>query len=181
MNYTYKLEEEDYHTHLLFTISKSSSAIKTRARIRLLMSISLLLFAFISYGNNSGGQTIYFFTLAVLAFFLMPFYTRWSYRKTYLKHVRNYYKDRMSESTSLNFENDSILITDSQGESIVNYSELDEINELSDYYFLKVKSGQSIIVPTRKIENKTELLNTLKQASSTHSIIWNDEQNWIWK
>ena len=181
MKYTYKLEEEDYHTHLLFTISKSSSAIKTRARIRLLMSISLLLFAFISYGNNSSGQTIYFFTLAVLAFFLMPLYTRWSYKKTYLKHVRNYYKDRMSESTTLNFENDSVLISDSQGESIVNFSELDEINELADYYFLKVKSGQSIIVPKRKIENQTELLNTLKKASANHSITWNDEQNWIWK
>jgi hypothetical protein len=181
MNYSYKLEEEDYHTHLLFTISKSSSAIKTRARIRLLMTISLLLFAFISYGNNSGGQTVYFFSLAVLAFFLMPLYTRWSYKKTYLKHVRNYYKDRMSEPTTLNFENDSISIFDSQGESSINFSELDEINDLADYYFLKVKSGQSIILPKKQIENQNELLNTLKKVSSTHSISWNDEKNWIWK
>ena len=181
MNYTYKLEEEDYHTHLLFTISKSSSAIKTRARIRLLMSISLLLFAFISYGNNSGGQTIYFFILAVLSFFLMPFYTRWSYKKTYLKHVRNYYKDRMSEPTTLNFQIDSISISDSQGESTIHYTELYEINELADYYFLKLKSGQSVIIPKKQIENQTELLNTLKKVSTTHSILWNDEKNWIWK
>ena len=85
MTLNYKLEEEDYHTHLLFTISKSSSAIKTRNRIRFLMTISLILFAVMAYGNNSIGQTVYFSVLAILAFFFMPLYTRWSYRKTYLK------------------------------------------------------------------------------------------------
>ena len=88
MIYTYKLEEEDYHTHVLYTISKSSSATKTRAKIRVMMTIFLVIFACISFGNNSPGQTIYFSILAVLAFLFMPLYTRWNYKKTYLKHVK---------------------------------------------------------------------------------------------
>ena len=181
MNFTYKLEEEDYHTHLLFTISRSSSAIKTRARIRILMTISLLLFAFIAYGNGSTGQMYYFSLLAVSAFFLMPIYTRWSYKKTYLKHVRNYYKDRMSEPTTLLINNFSINISDSQGESQIDFSELDEVNELSNYYFLKVKSGQSIIIPKEKIEQKEIIELKLKEIAQIHSVKWNDEKEWIWK
>jgi len=177
----YKLEEVDYHTYLLFTISKSSSAIKTRGRIRLLMTISLFLFAFIAYGNNSKGQMIYFIFLGFLTFFFMPFYTRWSYRKTYLKHVRKYYKDRMSEPTTLLLNDRSFSISDSQGDSLVGYSELDEVNELEAYCFLKVKSGQSIIIPISKIENGTKILEQLKNISQVNSITWNDERNWIWK
>jgi len=181
MTLNYKLEEADYHTHLLFTISKSSSAIKTRNRIRFLMTISLILFAVMAYGNHSTGQTVYFSALAILAFFFMPFYTRWSYRKTYLKHVRNYYKDRLSEPTTTTFKSDVLLISDSQGNSQVDISELDEINELENYYFLKVKSGQSIIIPKLKIDNKEELTLTLKELSKNQPITWNDETSWIWK
>ncbi len=181
MTLNYKLEEADYHTHLLFTISKSSSAIKTRNRIRFLMTISLILFAVMAYGNHSTGQTVYFSALAILAFFFMPLYTRWSYRKTYLKHVRNYYKDRLSEPTTITFKSDILLISDSQGNSQVDVTELDEINELENYYFLKVKSGQSIIIPKLKIDNKEELTSTLKELSQNQSIAWNDETSWIWK
>lgn len=181
MKYTYNLGEVDYHQHLLFTISTSSSAIKTRAQIRLLMTISLLLFAFISYGNGSTGQMVYFIFLAVLAFLLMPFYTRWSYKKTYLKHVRNYYKERMSEPTTIEVNEQSISISDSHGASSMNWNELEEINELADYCFLKVKSGQSIIIPLRQIEHSTEFISFLKNTATRNSIQWNQQIDWVWK
>jgi hypothetical protein len=143
------------------------------------MTISLLLFAFIAYGNGSIGQTFYFSFLAILAFLFMPLYTRWSYRKTYLKHVRNFYKGRMSEPTTLSTTEKGFEISDSQGESFVEFSELDEINELKDYCFLKVKSGQSIIIPIRKID--FDVKSELIEISKKHAINWNDQTTWIWK
>lgn len=181
MIYTYKIEEGDYHTHLLYTISKSSSAIKTRAKIRMMMTLFLAIFAFMSYGNNSPGQAIYFSILAIMAFFFMPLYTRWNYKKTYLKHVKKFYKDRMSEPTSLEIKDKTITIADTKGESTIDFSEIEEINELSDYCFLKVKSGQSIIVPTYSIESSDNLIMELTTIAHEADIPWNDEINWIWR
>ncbi len=181
MVYTYKIEEEDYHTHVLYTISQSSSATKTRAKIRVMMTLFLVIFACISFGNNSPGQTIYFSILAVVAFLFMPLYTRWNYKKTYLKHVKKFYKDRISESTSLEIKSDALLISDTKGESVLNFSEIAEINELTDYCFLKVTGGQSIIIPTYSIPSSDNLLLELTAIADKHDIPWNDEMNWIWK
>ena len=87
----------------------------------------------------------------------------------------------MSEPTTITFKSDVLLISDSQGNSQVDITELEEINELENYYFLKVKSGQSIIIPKLKIDNKEELTSTLKELSQNQSITWNDETTWIWK
>ncbi len=181
MNCTYQLDENDYLTHLLFTISKSSSANKTRTKIRLLVTISLLLFAFISFGNHSKGQAIYFTIMAMLTFLFMPLYTRWSYKKTYLKHVRKFYQERMSETTNVTISEKDLTISDSKGNSTMSISDIEAINELNDYYYLLLKSGPSIILPKQKIENNTELEGKLKQLSTAKSIPWNDETNWIWK
>lgn len=179
--YNYQLEEQDYHTHLLFTISKSSNANKVRANIRLLMTISFFLFAIIAYGNDSKNQMIYFISLAVISFVIMPFYTRWSYKKAYLKHVRLYYKDRMSEPTSLIFSDKKLSISDNHGESHIAINEIEEINELKEYYFLKLKSGQSIIIPLSKVENQKTLSSELNTISSKFEIPLNKETTWMWK
>ena len=180
-NYTYDLGENDYHTHLLYTISKSSSAIKTRAKIRLMMTLFLLIFAVMSFLKKAPGQSIYFIVLATASYLFMPRYTRWSYSKTYLKHVRKFYKDRMSEITSIQLNENGFLISDSQGESEILYSEITQINELSQYCFLKLKSGQSIILPTYKIEDSENLLVQLTSISQKNKIEWNDETEWSWK
>ena len=181
MIYTYKLEIDDYQTHLLYTISKSSSAIKTRAKIRLMISIFLVILAFISFGNHSIGQGLYLLFLSVLAFYLMPKYTRWSYRSTYLKHVKKFYKDRISEPTTFEIIGDSIHVSDSHGESTLSALDIDEINELANYCFLKTKSGQSIILPMYSIESSENLILELTDFADKFDIPWNDEVNWIWK
>jgi hypothetical protein len=181
MVHHYTLEERDYHLHLLYTVSHDSNAIKVRAKIRWLMTLSLVLFSVMAYGNNATGQSIYFLVLAIVAFLFLPAYTRWSYRKTYLKHVRKYYKDRMTEATSIQFEGDSLLVADTQGASTVDQAEIDAINELTEHLFIKVNSGQSIIVPLYKIEDLSLFRKEVKQFSETKGIPWNDETSWVWK
>jgi hypothetical protein len=50
---------------------------------------------------------------------------------------------------------------------------------LKDYCFLKVKSGQSIIIPIRKID--FDVKSELIEISKKHAINWNDQTTWIWK
>jgi hypothetical protein len=87
----------------------------------------------------------------------------------------------MSEITSIKLNENGFLISDSQGESDILYSEITQINELSEYCFLKLKSGQSIILPTYKIEESENLLVQLTSISQKNEIEWNDETEWSWK
>ena len=125
--------------------------------------------------------TITFIFLMLISFTLMPLYTRWSYKKTYLKHVRKYYKERMSEPTSVEITSNHVMVKDSQGESFIPFADIDSINELKEYIFLKLESGTSIIFPIEKIAKKNQLIEELKKLSEKEDILWVDETNWVWK
>ena len=181
MIYNYKLELDDCQTHLLYTISRSSSDIKTRAKIRLMMTIFLFILAIISFGNKSTGQGLYLCTLSILVYAIMPKYTSWSYKKTYLKQVKKYYHDRISEPTSFQILGNSFHIADSHGESTLLASDIEQINELANYCFIKTKSGQSIILPLHSIDSSEDLILELTSFADEAEITWNDEVNWIWK
>jgi hypothetical protein len=111
----------------------------------------------------------------------MPRYTRWNYSKTYLKHVRKFYQDRMDEKTTIQFNANSFTVSDSHGESVISYNELEQINELANYCFLKLKSGQSIILPSYQVENSEHILMQLTSIAHDKSIEWKYEREWTWK
>ena len=87
----------------------------------------------------------------------------------------------MSEPTSIRFRDSMIEISDSQGESKIDVSDLEEINEIEKYCFLKLKSGPSIILPVASMENGEACKNDLIRLAENNTIQWNEEKDWIWK
>ena len=87
----------------------------------------------------------------------------------------------MDERTTTQFNTNSFTVADSQGESDISYIEIEQINELASYCFLKLKSGQSIILPTYQVENSENILIQLTATAHDNSIEWKDEREWTWK
>jgi hypothetical protein len=75
---------------------------------------------------------------------------------------------------------DTIITKDKTGEVRINKGEIEEINEIQDYYFLRTKSGVSLIISkikTDDIENIKSEIKSLVDKGVKHNI----ELNWRWR
>ena len=177
---TTTLDENDYLTFQLFTASKTPRVKRTRIRSWILTTIVFLCFAYLFYQNDNSFLGNIFLVYAGLSAVLFPFYSRWRYKKHYLKYIRDTYKNRFGETCDIEFTEDSIVIKDRTGELKINKGEIEEINEIQDYYFFRTRTGTTLIVSKSKttyIENIQGEIVTLMTHGTKHNI----ELDWKWE
>jgi hypothetical protein len=175
------LDENDFLTYQLYAASKSTRVKNGRVRGWVILTLSFLILAYSFYVGNDKALGIYFLVLSGLTSILYPFYTRWRYKNHYLKHIRDTYKNRFGGNTDLEFNDDTIVTRDKTGEMKINKSELQEINEIQDYYFIKIKSGDSLIISKAKSDDLEKIKSELKSITDKLGIRHNVELNWKWK
>lgn len=175
------LDENDYLTYQLYTASKSSRVKKTRLRSWILTTLTFLALAYLCYSNENDVLGTYFLVLSGLALVFYPLYSRWRYRIHYLKHIRDTYKNRFGEKSELEFDKDTITTRDRTGEGKINKSEIEEVNEIKDYYFLKTRSGVSLIISKLKTDDIVNIRNEINALIETRGVKHNVELDWKWR
>ncbi|MBI3220539.1 MAG: YcxB family protein [Bacteroidetes bacterium] len=175
------LNEDDYLTFQLYTASKTPRVKKARIRSWILTTITFLCLAYLFYHSDNDFLTIYFLVIAGLSLTLFPFYTRWRYKRHYLKYIRDTYKTRFGEKCELEFTPDAIVTKDKSGEVKINKSEINEINEIKDFYFLKTSSGMALIISKSKTEDIEKIKSEIKSLVETGGVKHNIELDWKWR
>ena len=174
-------DENDFLTYQLYTASKSLRIKKARSRSRLIMTITSLCVAYLFFSNENDILGYYFLGISILALLFYPLFTRWRYKQHYLKHIRETYKNRIGEVGELEFETDTIRTKDRTGEVKIYKSEIEEVNEIRDYYFLKTRSGVSLIISKTKADDIENIRNEIKSLVETRGVKHNIELDWKWK
>jgi hypothetical protein len=175
------LDENDYLTFQLFTASKTPRIKNGRIRSWILSIILLLSLAFLFYESNNDALAVYFLILSGVAAIFYPMYSRWRYKSHYLKFIRDTFKNRFGESCELIMEGDTIITKDRSGEFKMNKSEIEEINEIKDYYFLKTRTGASLIISKRKSGELERLGHQIKSLVDNYGVKHNVELDWRWR
>jgi len=67
------------------------------------------------------------------------------------------YASRFDELEYLEINNETIFSKDKVGESIINISEIEKIDETERHFFVKISGGVSLIIPKYKIENPNDV------------------------
>ena len=176
-----KLTETDYLTYQLYTASKLSHIKKSRLRGRLFTTIAFFILASFFFMNEKFSIAVNFLIFATLSAIFYPVYTAWYYKRHYLKHLREVYKNRMENDSQLEITDVYIFSKDNIAEIKVNTSEIEEVNEIKDYYLIKLKSGMSFIIPKREEGNSKTILDNLKSLITKNNIQHNVELDWQWK
>lgn len=70
---------------------------------------------------------------------------------------------------------------DATGEIRINKAEIEEINEIKDYYFLKARSGVTLIVSKNKSDDIEKITALIKSLVETYGVRHNIELDWKWK
>ncbi len=145
------------------------------------MTVTFLLLAYLFYESDNGYLTIYFLSLAGLSAIFAPWYTRWKYKRHYLKFIRDTYKNRLGKECSLIIDVETIGSKSDVEEVKIRKSEVEEINEIKDYYFLKARSGTTLLISKLKTDDLTEIVNLVRSLVETYGVRHNIELDWKWR
>ncbi|WP_158844534.1 YcxB family protein [Algibacter sp. L1A34] len=178
MNLNYELTESDYLEYHLYTASKSKLNKKTRFRTRIIIPIIYTLFALYSAINDKSYViTITFVLISIIWYVFYPRYSKWANKRRFQKHIDENYKNRINKPVEISFNEDSVYSKDFSTETKIKGSELNELNEIKNHFFIKLKTGLSLIVPKRAIINQAEFIKKVTSLGAEHI----DELNWEWK
>jgi len=175
------LDENDYLTYQLYSASKTPRIKRARIKDWALTTISFLCLSFLFFRSDNNAIGYYFLILSGISLVFFPFYSRWRYRRHFLKYTRDSLKNRFDEMVTLEISQETIRTKDKTGEMIINTSEIEEINEISNHCFVKMKTGQSLIISKSKTESFEEIKNALLDIANTMGIKYNMELDWRWR
>ena len=181
MTIDYKIDENDLLTHQLFVASKSDRIKKRRQRSKVIVPLIYFAFGLLSLFEDMFSLTIIFFIIGLLWFFIYPHWERRHYIKHYKGFIKENYKGRVGKSATLEFNNDFIIAKDNGSESKVLTTEIEEINEIPATIFVRLKGGQSFILPKDKIANIDNVKARLKDLATYLKIKYDIDEKWEWK
>ena len=180
MQLQYSLEENDYLQYQLYAASKSKNIKAQRMRTFMMM---IATFALLSYMVYSPGDSLSYLIMTFFGMLLILYkwYEKKRYSDHYRKNIAENYKERFGLISTLTFTENQIIEENKLGESKINYESLSEINEIKDYYFLKLITGQSLIIPKKVIPNKSDFTLKLEDLKNRFNLENNVDLDWKWK
>ena len=181
MTIDYKIDENDFLTHQLFVASKSDRIKRKRLRSKIIVPLIYVAFGLLFFFQDKVSLTIIFFIVGLLWFFIYPLWERRHYIKHYKGFIKENYKDRLGRIATLEFSNDYILAKDNGSESKVLTTELEEICEIPTTIFVRLKGGQSFILPKDKITDFDNVKARLKELANHLKIKYATDEKWEWK
>lgn len=175
------LDENDLLTFQLYTASKTPRIKNARVRSWIVMTVTFLLIAYLVHGSGNDPLSIYFLVMAGVSAIFTPLYTRWRYRQHYLKYIRDTYKNRLGQECALIIEEEAIVTRSNAEEIRIKKSQVEEINEIKDYYFLKTRSGTTVLISKLKTDNLDEIVALIRSLVETYGVRHNIELDWKWR
>jgi len=177
------LDENDYLTFQLYTASKTPRVRNTRIRSWIVTTVVFLSLTYFSFENNNGFLGYYFLIASVLSLVLYRRYSGWRYKRHYRRYIQDTYKNRFGEECAIEFTADAIVTKDKTGEVKINTTEIEEINEIKDFYFVKAKSGVSLIISKLKTDTADleRIESELKALVDKRGLKHNVELDWKWR
>lgn len=176
MTYTFKLDKEDFLVYQLFTVSESTHMKRKKRNSRILLTAGAIGIAWYFQSNGNIGMMYYFLFIGLLTGLFYPVYYRWRYKKHFNNFIENNYQNRFNNSSSISFENNEVIAQDSSGVGRVLFTEVEKLSEISSHFFMRLKSGDALIVPKGQLDNIYDFKNEFsKRGISIESMV-----DWKW-
>lgn len=176
------LDENDYLTYQLYYASKSPRVKRARIRSWISITVAFACLSYLFYKYNISFLEIYFLIATGLSLILFPFYSRWRYKEHYLKYVRDTYKNKFGEDDNdIDFDDDTVIIKGKGSEVKVNKSEIEEVDEIRDFYFIKTRIGLILIISKTKSNDIEKINNEIRSMVETQGLKHNIELDWKWR
>ena len=179
MKLNYQLTEKDYLQFCLFAASQNLTLIDAKRRTLFLL---ILIFSLGSVWIYFRLSSLFFITFSVTGILYCIFYYFYGYRsvfkRAYKKNVKRLFKEKIGMEFSVVSDNELITILSNQTKLEINLANVDFIEEIADYYFIKLKTSDRIIIPKRIFENGTNSEASLRNFAKQNNITIKQLLDW---
>ncbi len=180
MNLTISLDENDYLTHQLLIASHSERIRKKRVRSKIVTPLIYLTIGGLFLGQGRTAMGLALMVLGILWFFFYPAWERRRYYNHYRGFIREHYTERFGKTATLEIDADFITARDQGSEGRVATSEIDGIQEIPTLILVRIKGGQSFILPKNYLPAIDELKHLLQQIAAKQQIPYHTYNDWKW-
>lgn len=181
MTFHYKISLYDFLTYQLHNASQSERVRKKRQRNKILIPIIYFGFGTMLLYQSQVIGGCAFFVVGVLWFFVYPIWEKHRYIRHYTSFLKESHTERVDKTVTMELEKDFIISKDNASESKILTTEVQEITELPTIILIKLKTGQSFVLPKKEIDVCDELISRLKSFSKDWRVEYYDQTDWIWK
>lgn len=180
MQLEYSLEEKDFLTFQLYTASKSETIRRRRLRSKWILPVIYFFFAILIFYKGIPVIASVFIIIAILWFIFYPKYESKKYVKHYQTFIREHHTGKLNRKALLEIDGSRILSKDETKTTEILTSEISSITSLPQHYFIKLKTGDTFIVPKRALSEPLLIENEFKELAEKLKIVFASEMNWKW-
>ncbi|MDT3402698.1 YcxB family protein [Mucilaginibacter terrae] len=172
--------KEDFLTNYLFVVSKSKAITRMRRRGVFVLSGWLLLMAIVFYFLEDLTWMWYCIAASCAAFILFPQLQKLVYKKQYKKFVLEKFGKLQDVPFDITLTADKFIYKNIFSDVSLNTSQIENISETADYFFVKFHSQDTITLPKRSFDYN-ELNSLLTDIAQANNVSINRELEWKWK
>lgn len=174
----YALINIDFLEYQLYESSKSESTKKKRFKTKVIPSVLYLIYGiYLWYQKETIIAFIIFGFTAVLWLLLYPKYEKWKYKKHLKNHVLEDYKNRINKTVEIKFDKNFINTKDYTSESKINGTEIKELIEIKNHFYIKLRTDMSLIIPKKAINDHSKFKSKIIEFGAEYK----NDLNWEWK
>jgi hypothetical protein len=177
----YSLDENHYLIHQLYTASKSERITKKRFRNKIIVPLFYVFFGILFFVKGNTALALIFGVFAILWYFLYPKWERRKYANHFNAYIKENFTEKLNQVVTVELADDFIHTMDAGSESKVSTSEIVELIEISSMFLIKIKGGQSLIIPKEDTNHTESIKLRLLEMSKLLNIPYSEELNWEWK
>lgn len=181
METKYHLNQDDYLAYQLFAASINDRIKKQRKWSWIITATAFAAMATLFYTEDNTVLGHYFSMATVVAILFFPYYSRWRYRRHYARYVSETLKNSFGSEIKLEINAETINTVDENGYSTIKTSQLAAVYETGDHFFLKLASGQALIIPKRELGDLSVISGTIKELTRKLAISHMKNEKWKWK
>ena len=180
MKYNIEYVEDDFLQFQLFTASQSKRIKNKGERSKYIIMLASFVLAMLFF---TSGEYLMFYcamAFAIVTYFFYPKYLKNHHYKHYQSFVKDIFQKRDNQPTLLEFKEDIIFSKSEYGESRLEYSSIDSIVEIPEYFFIALKNGGNLILPKKFVSNYEELFSFLSEKRQALDFDYSIYKNWSW-
>jgi YcxB-like protein len=174
----FSLSEDDYLDFLLFTDFRSKFVKRRIYTSWILVLATLLTGSIWFYATKNQPAAMCSLGFSIIAAIGLPAYTKWRYKLHYRTYIIKKYERDIGSDFYIDFGEDYFFMSDSTGESRTFLKEIEQVDETNKHYFIKLKKGNTIIIPKVQLNSWTfakELENVAMKVGITINKVQSDK------
>lgn len=176
MKLEYPIEQEDFLIFQLYTASQSEMIQKKKRKGWIGATVLFAATSIFFVVQENYPSAIYFGICTLLFGFLYPIYFSWRYKRHYNKYIAEHYQNRFGIPVILEINEEEIFSQDKAGESRFKLSEIEQVNEIGEYFFVKISTGASLIIPKDGVGDADSVRNEFERLG----LKLNQMLDWKW-